>query len=303
MEKPLVSICCICYNQEKYIRQTLDGFVMQQTTFPFEVVISDDCSKDGTRQIIAEYKNKYPKMFRDVSPEQNLGSITNFAHVQKEAKGKYVAICEGDDYWTDSLKLQKQVDFMEAHQEYSICFHSVQVYNEKKQQLEEDTITREVSETTDIYELANGNYMHTPSVMVRKSEDVLKRFEEMGVVMPGDYVLWMLYAIHGKIYKMKDEMAVYRFGSGIWTLNKTIKPDVEMLIALNKLWMIIGDVEVKEKLQQQILQETNIILDYAANLQRDLNTIRSSKAYRIGKMILAPFKWIKNDHRRYHINF
>lgn len=293
MEKPLVSICCICYNQEKYIRQTLDGFVMQQTTFPFEVVISDDCSKDGTRQIIAEYKNKYPKMFRDVSPEQNLGSITNFAHVQKEAKGKYVAICEGDDYWTDSLKLQKQVDFMEAHQEYSICFHSVQVYNEKKQQLEEDTITCEVSETTDIYELANGNYMHTPSVMVRNNEDVLKRFNDMGAIMPGDYVLWMLYAEKGKIWKMEDSMAVYRVGSGMWSTDDSIKPEVVMLMTLNKLWMAIEDPQVKQILNKQIQKQKQYVLEIAAHQERDLNTIRASRAYRIGKALLAPFKWMK----------
>ena len=293
MENPLVSICCISYNQEKYIRQTLDGFVMQQTNFPFEIVISDDGSKDTTRQIIAEYKTKHPKMFRDVSPEQNLGSITNFAYVQKEAKGKYIAICEGDDYWIDPLKLQKQVDFMESHPEYSICFHSVRIYNEKTQQLEADTITRNVKETTDIYELASGNYIHTPSVMVRTSENVLKRFNDMSPVMPGDYVLWMLYASEGKIFKMEEEMAVYRLGSGIWSTDCTIKPEVEMLITLNKLWMAIEDKHVKQMLNQYIQRQKRYVFEIAAHQQRDLDTIRTSRAYRIGKFILAPFKWIK----------
>ena len=293
MEKPLVSICCICYNQEKYIRQTLDGFVMQQTNFPFEIVISDDGSKDTTRQIIAEYKTKHPKMFRDVSPEQNLGSITNFAYVQKEAKGKYIAICEGDDYWTDPYKLQKQVDFLECHPDYSICFHTVRVYNEKTKKFEEDTITRNVKETTDIYELAKGNYIHTPSVMVRNSENVLKRFNDMGSVMPGDYVLWMLYASEGKIFKMEDSMAVYRVGSGMWSTDDSIKPEVEMLITLNKLWMAIENPQVKQVLHQQIQKQKQYVLEIAAHQQRDLNTIRASRAYRIGKALLAPFKWIK----------
>lgn len=108
MEKPIVSICCITYNHESYIKEALDGFVMQKTNFPFEIVISDDCSKDGTREIIAEYKAKHPNLIRDVSPKKNMGAIPNFLYVQKEAIGKYVALCEGDDYWTDPYKLQSK---------------------------------------------------------------------------------------------------------------------------------------------------------------------------------------------------
>lgn len=129
MEQPLVSICCITYNHEHYIKEAFDGFIMQKTNFPVEIVISDDCSKDNTREIIAEYKAKYPDLIRDVSPDKNLGSSANFIYVQQCAQGKYIAICEGDDYWTDPYKLQKQVDFLEAHSEYSVCWHRYKRWN------------------------------------------------------------------------------------------------------------------------------------------------------------------------------
>lgn len=144
MDKPLVSICCITYNHEPYIKDALDGFVMQKTNFPYEIVISDDCSKDRTREIIAEYKRKYPGLIRDVSPSKNIGVSANFRYVQDEAKGKYVALCEGDDYWTDPYKLQKQVNFMESHPMYSLCCHNYSRLNQD----------------TGIYlENGNGDYM------------------------------------------------------------------------------------------------------------------------------------------------
>lgn len=142
MESPLVSICCISYNHERFIRKALEGFVNQKTSFPFEIVISDDCSSDGTRAIITEYASKYPEIFRDVSPKENLGVSRNFIHVQKEAKGKYVAFCEGDDYWTDAQKLQKQVDFLESHPDYSVTFHRCKHYNVETGETKDDECGR-----------------------------------------------------------------------------------------------------------------------------------------------------------------
>ena len=112
MAPPLVSICCITYNHAQFIRKCLDGFLMQETNFPIEILIHDDCSTQGKAAEIDFYN-------------------------YRRARGKYIAYCEGDDYWTDPLKLQKQVDFMEANPEYSVCFHDFKIYDLRSEQWRE----------------------------------------------------------------------------------------------------------------------------------------------------------------------
>ena len=125
--QPLVSICCVTYNHAPFIRKCLDGFLMQETIFPVEILIHDDASTDGTDEIIREYTAKHPDKIFPLYEEENKYSngyankIDLFNY--DRAKGKYIAYCEGDDYWTDPLKLQRQVDFLEAHPEYSVCWH------------------------------------------------------------------------------------------------------------------------------------------------------------------------------------
>lgn len=121
---PLVSISCLAYNHGKFIRDCLNGFLMQKTDFPFEVLIHDDASQDDTADIIREYESKYPDIIKPIYQTENQYSKGNSISRKIQyprAKGKYIAICEGDDYWTDPLKLQKQVDFLESHPDYSIC--------------------------------------------------------------------------------------------------------------------------------------------------------------------------------------
>lgn len=130
--KPLVSICCLSYNHASFIRQSFEGMLMQQGV-DFEILVHDDCSTDGTTDIVREYAAKYPNiifpLYEDVNQYQNgkAGEIDFFNY--KRARGKYIAYCEGDDYWTDPLKLQKQVAFMENHPDYSVCFHETTVFN------------------------------------------------------------------------------------------------------------------------------------------------------------------------------
>ena len=124
MDKPLVSICCITYNHEPYIRDCLDGFVMQRTNFPFEVLIHDDASTDRTADIIREYEAKYPDIVKPIYQTENQfskGVSLSMTLNYPRARGKYIAKCEGDDYWVDPLKLQKQFDFLESHPDYSMC--------------------------------------------------------------------------------------------------------------------------------------------------------------------------------------
>jgi len=131
---PLVSISCITFNHEPYIRQCLDGFILQKATFDFEVLIYDDASIDNTANIIKEFELKYPNVIKPIYQNENqyskgvngINLKFNFPRVQ----GKYIALCEGDDYWTDPLKLQKQVDFLEANPDYSLCCHRYKIYDE-----------------------------------------------------------------------------------------------------------------------------------------------------------------------------
>lgn len=135
MENPFVSICCLTYNHESYIRQCLDGFVMQKANFPIEILIHDDASTDGTQDIIREYEVKYPNIIKPIYQKENQyskGVKVSLVYNYPRAKGKYIALCEGDDYWTDPYKLQKQVDFLESHPDYVMCSHDVDIYFQKK---------------------------------------------------------------------------------------------------------------------------------------------------------------------------
>jgi len=122
--EPLVSVITVTYNHAPYIRACIEGVLMQKTTFPIEHIIGEDFSTDGTRAIVLEYAQKYPEIIRLVTSDSNVGVYKNSRRASEATRGKYIAWCEGDDYWTDPLKLQKQVDFLEAHPDYAMCFHN-----------------------------------------------------------------------------------------------------------------------------------------------------------------------------------
>lgn len=132
---PLVSIRCLVYNHEPYLRQCLDGFVMQKTTFPFEAIVHDDASTDGSAAIIREYAEKYPDIIKPIYETENQyhkGTIGKIIRAVMHPKSKYMATCEGDDYWTDPEKLQKQVDFLESHPDFSLTVHEYTEWDEEK---------------------------------------------------------------------------------------------------------------------------------------------------------------------------
>lgn len=213
MEKPLVSICCITYNHEKYIRDALKGFVMQKTNFPFEIVISDDCSKDNTRAIIKEYNEKYPDLFRDISPDENMGAFANFQYVQEQAKGRYVALCEGDDYWIDPMKLQNQVDFLESHPDYSMCCHGADVLNETLRDVDcgcEKMTTREY-----LPEDAFPTWqIPTASIVYRKDIVLSYPIAHMEYFRALDVVLILRCMAVGRVWGYGEHMSIYRMNPG-----------------------------------------------------------------------------------------
>lgn len=219
----MVSVVVSSYNHCDYIGACLDGILMQETSFPFEIILGEDESNDGTREICIKYAEKHPDTIRlflrsredVIYINGNPTGRFNFLECLKAGKGKYIALCEGDDYWTDPLKLQKQVDFMEANLGFGICFHKVKLFNEETHEFLIDTITRNVNEITNIAELVKGNFMHTPSVMLRNDFTIPAWFKESPL---GDWTLYML-AIKGRnIKKFDKEMAVYRqHNESIWS--------------------------------------------------------------------------------------
>ncbi|MBQ2822327.1 MAG: glycosyltransferase [Thermoguttaceae bacterium] len=225
MKTPKLSICCITYNHGDYIRKTLDSFLMQKTNFSFEVLIHDDASTDGTADIIREYAARSPEIIKPILQKENQfskGIITvnkffNFPRI----RGQYVAICDGDDYWTDPMKLQKQVDFLEAHPDYTICFHPVNVHFENQPERKEifpseKRINRGKEFTLD--ELVAGNFIQTNSVVYRwviPEKESLEAFPP-GII-PGDYFMHLMHAKHGKIGFINERMGVYRrHDGGVW---------------------------------------------------------------------------------------
>lgn len=136
--KPLLSVVTVTYNHEPFIAQCIEGVLMQQVSFPIEFIIGEDCSADGTRAICQRYAEQYPELIRLIVSDFNVGGLANERRVMAAARGKYIAYCEGDDYWTDPLKLQKQVDFLESHPEYSACFHRFKSFDAKNNEFSED---------------------------------------------------------------------------------------------------------------------------------------------------------------------
>lgn len=135
---PLLSIVTITYNHEPFIAKTIEGVLMQQVKFPIELIIAEDCSTDGTRAICQRYAEEYPELIRLITSDSNVGAIANERRAMLAARGKYIAFCEGDDYWTDPLKLQKQVDFLESHPDYSVTFHRCKHYNVETHEVVDD---------------------------------------------------------------------------------------------------------------------------------------------------------------------
>jgi len=229
---PLVSISCVTYNQAPYIKECLDSFLMQQTDFAFEILINDDASTDGTREIIEEYASKYPEIIFPLYQSENQyskgvrGMMAKFNFPR--SRGKYIALCEGDDYWTDPLKLQKQVNTLEENSAYSMCFHDAWVVKDNMQSHKYVDKNKTVFTTEDLFE---RHFIPTASILFRNNIVFPDWYSK---IQSGDKLLLFLFSLNGDIKFLNEPMSVYRLHSaGISNTHVGIKKVYDTALLLH----------------------------------------------------------------------
>lgn len=214
MNQPLVSIVSMVFNHAAFLRDCLDGLVMQETSFPYEVIVHDDASTDGSDEIIEEYASKYPGLIQPILQQENQYSkkvhIGN-TFIYPIVRGKYIAICEGDDYWTDPHKLQRQVDFLESHPEFVMACSRARMYSVKRGKEIGEFYCREDDGPLELKDIVNrsGLFIPTCSIVYRRSlRSSMPEFISRAIV--GDYPLQIFAALSGGVYYFNDAMVVYR---------------------------------------------------------------------------------------------
>ena len=220
--RPLVSICCITYNQVSYVRDALEGFLKQKTDFPFEVLIHDDASTDGTAEIITEYAQRYPDHIKPILQSVNQYSIGNIGVSGlfnfPRAKGKYIAMCEGDDYWTDEHKLQMQTDYMEEHPDCSLCFHSARIELVQKAVTEQQMRPYGADCVVTPAEIIGKKSGYAMASMLFRTEMVENLPDYYKNAPISDIPLQLMAAAKGYGYYIDRPMCVYRLGgTASWT--------------------------------------------------------------------------------------
>ncbi|SNR75994.1 glycosyltransferase family 2 protein [Lutibacter flavus] len=248
-ESPLVSVCVVTYQHASYIKDCLEGILMQKTTFSFEILLGEDASTDGTREICIEYAKKYSdkiKLFlhhreNNIKINGSFSGRFNFIYNLYNAKGKYIALCDGDDYWTDPLKLQKQFEFLEANTDYSLCFTSRKIFKEVSK---EDSFEILKNQTFSSENILKGMIPFTQTIVYRNSANYLLKFEKYIKQDAGDRILSYILSLEGKIKGLQDITSVYRFtGQGVWSSKHQGTILFANLDSLQKFYKDIGLTE------------------------------------------------------------
>ena len=241
MELPKVSVVTITYGHEKYITETLEGVLMQQYDGPVEFIIANDNSPDATDEVVKKYflENPAPSNFeiKYTKHETNKGMMPNFIWALEQATGKYIALCEGDDYWSDKAKLQKQIEFLQSNDEFVAHSHNVQIVGLKNQPF--SILPSRVIAFKDLLE---RRMFHTNSVTFRNNGDIVHRLELAQNIFSSDKFLFLLLAQYGKIYYSDHTMAVYN----------------------NNVGGISRKVEFK-----QLIEDLNIVSHFKSRLNKD----------------------------------
>jgi glycosyltransferase involved in cell wall biosynthesis len=304
---PVVSVFNWVYNHKEFIRESIESILMQKTTFPVEIIIHDDASSDGTKEIILEYQNKHPQLFRNILHEKNQWSQGKsvMTPLLEKPKGKYISLTHGDDYWTDPLKLQKQVDFLESNTEYIMLSHDIIAVNEKNVRLPEyelhDYHKNDISEEELV--LAN-RYPHTNTVCFR---NVISEFPyELDKVQNGDAFLFSLLGNYGKCKWMGGEIehSAYRVHTGgVWSMKSAQEKEISNFSTYYWLYVYykrIGSTYCAKwylKLINSIsnwetIDGKNIIdiIQTYPRIMEEIKELKNGRSYRLGRLLSSPLR-------------
>lgn len=328
MNEIMVSVVCDVFNHEDYLRECLDGIVMQQTNFAFEILIHDDASTDKSVEIIKEYVDKYPHLFKPIYQKENKFSkgISIWKDIQfPRAKGKYIAICEGDDFWTDPLKLQKQVDFMEANSEYGLCYTDYNRLEDATQTLTESMFERQMQYRPISYEqhLLKPGYLAPMTWLYR--HELMNLIAKANVHTDGTYAYMLEFLYNSKVAYIPQVTAVYRSHAGSasspignkalfrytigvfrtqihytqkYSCSKELKHKVLMRGYLSKLPIaIMAENEDFVREAKTFMESQDMDIDLIIRELKQGEMKRKSYAYRLGKKLLKPISWLRNKRK------
>jgi glycosyltransferase involved in cell wall biosynthesis len=235
-DRPLLSVNMITYNHEKYIVQAINSVLMQKVDFTYEIVVGEDCSTDGTRAILLEYKEKYPQIFNLILHEKNVGIARNVQAVDKACRGEYIAVLEGDDYWSDPHKLQIQVDEMRKYPDCHMSFHpAIEIWEDKSRKDERTRRQAEGNRIFTTHEIIKGGGGFCPTASLVLKRDVLDMLPQWFYESPsGDFFTQILGSLHGGALYIDRPMSVYRRNApGSWSVeNKNTARQAQFLTSL-----------------------------------------------------------------------
>lgn len=219
MTEPLVSVKMLTYNHAPYIAQAIESVLMQKTTFPFELVIGEDCSTDGTREIVFDYARRYPEIIRVVTSDKNVGALQNSVRCSRVLRGKYIAWCEGDDYWHRDDKLQLQVDYLETHPECGLVYSDYDQYDVKSQKYIKNYLKRtkvQIPLSPTIEHILTGKAGILTCTVVARKDIVLERIHsdshlyQSGYYKMGDTPLWAEISLRSGIFRFEESLATHQ---------------------------------------------------------------------------------------------
>lgn len=270
----LVSICMITYNHEKYIREAIEGILMQKTSFPIELIIGEDCSTDRTREIVIDYANKNPEIIKAQLPEMNIGGNKNFLSVLEAAQGKYIAICEGDDYWTDPYKLQKQVEILEENNKVVAVITNSSICDVESNTISIERIVIPPSNLEGIYNLHDFfKYNHQyPTLTVvfrnRNMDIIISNMNKVANPYLGDWTLFIFLYMYGDFYFINQVTSAYRINPTSLTHTVNAVKRWEIAFIIRKQLMCILPKEYHKYLNNKWNNYFMLSMAYRKNKNR-----------------------------------
>jgi glycosyltransferase involved in cell wall biosynthesis len=321
MQNPLVSVKMITYNHAPYIAQAIEGVLMQKTNFPFELVIGEDCSSDGTREIVFDYAKRYPDIIRVITSEKNVGASENSSRTNKACQGKYLAWCEGDDYWHREDKLELQVNLLEADSSYGMAHSEIDLLEEKSGKViknfhnHRNSLNNHASEDL-FYDILLDRYLvRTCTVCIRREiySQIIESEHEVFMTnrfLLKDQPLWLEVSKRTKIYYIDQSLATYRRHSGGVSCNPNIYDHVKFTLSvLDMIMYYIKKYSYEKRVPKNYLDSfANIVLSHSFNemdyaLASKVQKIRGELTFKLWLLYLGSKNSTLNYILRPIVNF